>query len=191
MIDRFLGEFYFLNNFELVPVVVYGDTYQHLEGAFHASKWPPVVGNEPLSAIHAALRAEIRAARDPYKAKSLGQRRTPPIRQDWETWRLESMELLLRRKFGLEPHPTDRQAAALQRRLGERLALTAPHVLVEGNSHGDDFWGAVPAPMGVELTMEQIENLSLWKNKATGAFWRGENWLGRLLGKTRDEIVAA
>lgn len=47
------------------------------------------------------------------------------------------------------------------------LLATGDAELIEGNTHGDTFWGCVKTPNGV---------------------WYGENWLGRLLMEIRTEI---
>ena len=99
------------------------------------------------------MQESIRQAQDPGRAKRLG--RQVELRHDWETFRLQVMEELLRRKFS---HPD----------LAEKLIATYPEELVEGNTWGDQFWGAT-------------------KDRKLG--WVGENHLGRLLMQIRGELV--
>ena len=81
-------------------------------------------------------------------AKRFG--RQVKLRKDWDLVKVNVMEMLLRQKFA-------RPA------LREQLLSTKDSILIEGNNHGDTFWGVC---------------------KGTG-----ENYLGRLLMKIRQEII--
>ena len=82
------------------------------------------------------------------EAKRFG--RQVKLRKDWDSVKVNVMEMLLRQKFA-------RPA------LREQLLNTKDSMLIEGNNHGDTFWGVC---------------------KGTG-----ENYLGRLLMKIRQEIT--
>lgn len=100
---------------------------------------------------------EILAARSPSEATKLG--RAVELRPDWDQRRFDVMRRAVAKKF--DDHETG---------LGLWLARTDPCVLVEGNTWGDTFWGAVETEPGV---------------------WDGDNWLGVLLMVRRSELVAA
>lgn len=65
----------------------------------------------------------------PGNAKRLGRRVT--LRSDWEEVKVDIMEELVRQKF--KDHPM----------LASQLISTHPHILIEGNNWGDQFWGQV------------------------------------------------
>jgi len=135
-ISEFVGGFRFLSNFYPVPIVLEGNVYLSLEHAFQAAKTA-----DPLE------QQKIREMPTPGKAKRAGRQVT--LRPNWEQIKLRIMEALVRQKFG---HPE----------LGKKLLATGNKELVEGNNHGDVFWG-----------------------KYNG---EGENWLGRILMKVRQEL---
>ena len=152
MIDSFQGEFRFLSNFYSAPVVMDAKLYPTIEHAYQAAK-----------TFDLGMREQIRLAATPSVAKRLG--RLVLLRPDWDTFRLEAMEELLRQKFA---KPT----------LRPRLIETWPHELVEGNTWGDTFWGAV-----------LVHRPTPWDSEPVPC-WDGENHLGRLLMKIRNEITS-
>jgi len=135
-ISEFVGGFRFLSNFYPVSIVLEGNVYLSVEHAFQAAKTA-----DPLE------QQKIREMPTPGKAKRAGRQVT--LRPNWERIKLRIMEALVRQKFG---HPE----------LGKKLLATGNKELVEGNNHGDIFWG-----------------------KYNG---EGENWLGRILMKVRQEL---
>ena len=135
-ISEFVGGFRFLSNFYPVSIVLEGNVYLSVEHAFQAAKTA-----DPLE------QQKIREMPTPGKAKRAGRQVT--LRPNWERIKLRIMEALVRQKFG---HPE----------LGKKLLATGNKELVEGNNHGDVFWG-----------------------KYNG---EGENWLGRILMKVRQEL---
>ena len=92
---------------------------------------------------------EIRNAISPGKSKRLGRRCT--LREDWEEIKDEVMMTGLRAKFS-------------RRDMKDSLLFTGDHVLEEGNTWGDKYWG--------------IDSI-------TG---EGENKLGQMLMQVRKEI---
>jgi len=98
-----------------------------------------------------AQHARILSAKTPGEAKRLGRRAT--LRADWETRKDREMLYLLRMKFN-------------EKALAKKLVETGDGELIEGNSWGDTYWGAV---------------------KSNGK-WVGQNKLGRLLMQVRREL---
>lgn len=136
MISGFKGRYRFLSNFYLTPVWYGGRVYPSSEHAFQAAKF-----------TDKKSKRLIEKAETPGEAKRLGN--SMLCRGDWDEIRIDVMEEVLRAKFS---NPVLKNA----------LVQTAPHKLIEGNTHGDDFWGV--------------------------ATMKGKNHLGKLLMKLRDEF---
>ncbi len=135
VIDRFQGRYRFLSNFYGARLVYEDITYPSSEHAFQAGK-----------TLRRELRVEIASAPTPYRAKQLG--RTLALRPGWNSIRNDVMLAILRIKFAIP---------AMKRLLLE----TGDAQLVEGNDHGDTYWGVCQG--------------------------RGENWLGKLIMQVREE----
>lgn len=90
---------------------------------------------------------EILMAATPGEAKALGRRCT--LRPDWERIKLDVMEYVNRQKFSMTAGLT------------QSLIATEDATLIEGNTHGDRFWGKVDD--------------------------EGENWFGRILMRIRSD----
>lgn len=148
VIDRFHGRHGFLSNFHPSTVRWHGPTWPTVEHAFQAAK-----------TIDTDERDAIFAAATPGQAKRLGRRVT--LRADWEQVKNDVMVTLVTRKF--EQHPD----------LMLELIATGPAFLVEGNTWGDQVWGA---------TGENIDG-GAWR-------WVGENRLGRALMAVRRRALA-
>lgn len=75
----------------------------------------------------------IRNATSPSLAKRFGREMQTmgKMRMDWHSIKLAVMSDLLWQKFVLNPE------------LRARLAATGERTLIEGNHHGDEFWGQV------------------------------------------------
>ena len=134
MITSFTGEHEFLSNFHRGhPFYLPG--WQTLmpsaEHAFQAAK--AVTGEQ----AHWVLEAST-----PQLAKSRGRQVT--CYPDWERVKHRLMLKILLAKFA-------------GRDLADWLAMTRTEVLVEGNTWGDTYWGAVPGPIG------RGTNLPCWK----------------------------
>lgn len=137
-ITSFHGANRFLSNFYYAPIEFEGAVYPTLEHAFQAAKT-----TDPTQ------RLPFQQATHPAEARRLGRRIA--LRKDWEAVKIQIMEQLLRQKFTAYPA------------LGKALVMTAGQELIEGNAHGDTFWGICRG--------------------------QGQNWLGRLLMKIREEIA--
>ncbi len=115
MISRFRGEYAFLSNFHPCKVEFDLYTYPSAEHAFQAAK-----------TTNLKERIRIREAKTPAQAKRIG--RTVTLRENWDEIRIIKMYFILREKFR---NP----------RLKKLLLGTGNQTLVEGNDHGDTFWG--------------------------------------------------
>lgn len=113
---RFEGKHEFLSNFYPVPIHKYGITFPTLEHAYVASK-----------VVSRATRETIAVLSTPGRAKRFIREKdiTTP---DWHRFKVEVMLDLLIQKFS---DPT----------LESMLLATGDRILVEGNFHGDRFWG--------------------------------------------------
>ncbi len=136
VIDSFRGDNSFLSNFYKCAVVFEGVTYPSVEHAFQAAKNPDTGYREGVAAVAS-----------PVMAKRMGRRTA--LRPDWEEVKDGIMYELLLPKFS-DPG------------LRDKLIATGDADLIEGNNHGDRYWGVCG---GV-----------------------GQNRLGKLLMRVRDEI---
>ncbi len=130
-IKGFFGEYRFLSNFQLAPVVYDGDIYPSTEHAFQAAKFdkdkrnPFTVGPSVGSNIGPITFAPITCR----VAKQLGGKATID-RSVWEAKKIGVMyEVVLAKFLG---HPD----------LRAKLLATEWKKLVELNDWGDRFWGA-------------------------------------------------
>lgn len=135
-IDLFREEYEFLSNFYPAKMEYEGIIYRNAEAAYQAQKCKFPKDRQMFCELYGN------------QAKKLG--RSIQIREDWEQIRLAVMENVVDAKFNQNP--------ALARRLLE----TGDKPLIEGNLHGDLFWG---------------------KDRKTG---EGENHLGVILMKLRE-----
>lgn len=136
-IEEFRGEHAYLSNFYVHPLRVGKIRYHSVEQYFQSRK---CARQDDWEAVMATS--------FPAQAKRVG--RHVDLREDWEEVKLYVMRKALTCKFR-EDNP-----------LGSRLIDTGHHVLVEGNTWGDEYWGVSD---GV-----------------------GKNWLGFLLMARRAEI---
>src|SRR5215213_5492309 len=114
-IQSFRGIYRFLSNFYPCKILYMGIEYPSSEHAFQAAKT-----HDPL------VRQRMAEMSSPAVAKRVG--RIIPLRTEWKEIRLLIMEEILRIKFS---NPA----------LCRMLLSTKTHMLIEGNSWGDKFWG--------------------------------------------------
>lgn len=121
-ITEFRQEFGFLSNFWPCRIQYAPLWYASVEHAYQAAKC--------IDSSDAML---IRNAAGPGLAKRMGKdmKTMGKVRPDWERIKLDVMSDLLWQKFVLNPE------------LRARLVATGDRVLIEGNHHGDTFWGQV------------------------------------------------
>lgn len=114
-IERFRGEYDFLSNNFLSPILYDGLTFSCAEAAFQAAKCE-------------LLSNKIRIAQsDGSRAKSIAARIEP--RPGWEEEKLSVMEAVLRAKFSQAPE------------LARKLVDTNNAILIYGNNKKDYYWG--------------------------------------------------
>lgn len=138
VISQFTGEYRWLSNFWYCNVVMEGWLYKTAEHAYQAYK-----------TLDEEERKYIRYLRTPGEAKRAGKLIT--LRPDWEEIKIPAMLWVLKDKFSRPG-------------LRELLINTGDRTLIEGNYHGDFYWG-------VDLR--------------TG---RGDNNLGKLIMQVRDNL---
>ena len=159
MITSFTGEHGFLSNFHA------GDPFRmdalpglwmfSAEHAFQAAK--AVNYDDMLRIINAP---------SPQAAKRLG--RQVRCHPEWDSIKRRVMLHVL--------------LAKLTGPLREKLITTGDEALVEGNTWGDDYWGAVVYPSD-----HNPAGLPIWRDDL-GMGWAGHNWLGRLLVMVREVL---
>lgn len=139
-IDKFDGDNSYLSNFYPVIVEYKGMAYKTSEAAYQSAKstsahWKGICSSES----------------SPGKIKKMAARIVLPAK--WSTNKIRVMREVLTCKF------------TQNRELAVQLISTYPEDLIEGNSHGDRFWGTVD---GI-----------------------GKNTLGKLLMEVRSELMNA
>lgn len=140
MITNFHNEFSFLSNFHPVNLKHDDIIFPSLEHAFVAMKTTDI-----------NLRKQIALITTPGKAKRFG--RKVVLRENWEDIKLSVMIVLIDAKFNIKF-------------FSDKLIATGNQELIEGNTWGDKFWGAV-----------LIDNQ-----------WVGENHLGKILMAKRNKL---
>lgn len=117
VINSFRGEYFFLSNFYMAPVVYNGRLFTNSEAAFQAQK-----SKNPD-------RIKYFCNMNPYEAKRQGRRL--PLRDDWENVKIDIMYNIVLAKFTQNPE------------LKEKLLATGDAYLEEENNWGDRVWGTV------------------------------------------------
>ena len=148
-VNHFRDEYKFLSNFYTDPRLVIkdyeGNEFKSAEAMFQSYKT-----TDPKE------RAKF-AKMGPKEAKAAG--RKVKLRPDWEEIKCEVMFYVVYQKFS--------QNAFLARKLLETSGMR----LVEGNTWGDKFWGAIPTKVPT--------------NDTEATVLAGENHLGQILMKVR------
>jgi ribA/ribD-fused uncharacterized protein len=116
MINEFQGEYRWLSNFWIAPMVIDGKRYRSVEHYFQAMKADSDV-------IHEIIRNQ----RTPGDAKRFAK--TIALRPGWNSMRLNIMLNGVNQKFEQNLD------------LKKKLIMTNPQELVEGNRWHDTFWG--------------------------------------------------
>lgn len=149
-INSFKGEYAFLSNFYDCEVLVDGIRYPSVEHAFQAGK-----------TLDMSIRKSFSCAPTPKDAKKCG--RQIALREDWDKVKDERMLECLRAKFSVKRGTMRNTGIKYEiRELRDKLLDTKDSELIEGNNHGDKYWGQVKG--------------------------EGQNKLGKLLMQVREEI---
>ena len=148
-ITSFLGDYFFLSNFYrrafFCEHPVFGRSFGLTsEHHFQAAK---AYARQDWLLVHAAS--------SPGEAKRRGRR--IERNRNWDEVKIDIMRSILQAKFA-DPI------------LRAKLLATGEAELIEGNTWGDRFWGAVWIPL------------------VDRDHWEGENWLGKLLMEIRDGL---
>lgn len=133
----FRGQYGFLSNFHDCSVEYEGLWYGNAEAAYQAAKTNNFSSKLPFRYYSGV------------EAKKVG--RTLSIRPDWNNLKIHAMYDICKAKFKNNAY------------LRDKLVETHPRQLIQGNDHGDTFWGQVNG--------------------------QGSNFLGRILMIIRDEII--
>lgn len=163
-VTSFRDDHWFLANPFPCPVVYEGIEFPGGEWAFQAAKTPDF-----------GLRREIATLGSWQEAKAAG--RAIRLRPDWEQVKRVVMMQVVMDKFTRSPA------------LGAALAATGERVLVEGNTWGDSYWGAVPFRPRTAREWETLGRTPVWQTGNPGEILAGHNWLGWILMMTRELIV--
>ncbi len=144
-IDSFGGKYEFLSNFSNHKVILFGGEYSTSEHAFQAMK---ATTERDLE--------YIRSAPAPLQAKWRGNRIA--IYKDWSKRRDSAMMLVVSLKFTRDNN------------IARELVATGDAELIEGNYHGDDYWGKI---------------------RDANGDWVGQNKLGEILMSVRELLLGA
>jgi ribA/ribD-fused uncharacterized protein len=115
-INGFHGEYAWLSNMWIAPIILGHWHFRSNEHAYQAAK-----------SVDSNDWKQIQKLESPYKAKRLG--RTFKLREDWLDMRVTFMKHLVKAKF--DQHED----------LKTRLIATKGMEIIEGNSWNDTFWG--------------------------------------------------
>jgi len=116
MIDRFVGDYRWLSNFWPVEIEYSGLIYRSVESAYVASK-----------TVDQSIRKHIQELPTSGKAKRFGK--SIECRKGWDNMKSGYMFGFLEDKFKPETE------------LAQKLIDTGNRYIIEGNDHGDTFWG--------------------------------------------------
>jgi len=139
MIDSFSGEYRFLSNFAISPIVFGNFTLQTVEHGYQGMKTKDL-----------EVRKTIFMAATAGEAKRLGQ--AVDLRDDWEQIKVPVMKYFLDLKFS-KPD------------LCTKLIATGDQELIEGNTWNDTFWGVCQGKgknMLGKLLMAKRQEILLW-----------------------------
>lgn len=149
-VNRFRDEYAFLSNFHKCKIRDYeGNEFTSAEAMFQSYKT-----TDP------EIRAKF-AKMGPKEAKAAG--RKVKLRSDWEEIKFDVMWYVVYQKFS--------QNSLLTRQLIETSGMR----LVEGNTWGDKYWGAIPT----KIPVNDSETIML----------TGDNRLGQILMQVRKILV--
>jgi ribA/ribD-fused uncharacterized protein len=144
-VDSFTGEYRWLSNFHLSPIMFAGRVYPSVENAYQAAKFNPDQ-REEFSTCSPAV------------AKRLGA--SGVLRPNWNAEKVEIMRRLIRQKFS-----DGRYERVL-------LCATGNVELIEGNTWGDKFWGVCDGAgkniLGEILMEIRSAALCPWENGELG-----------------------
>lgn len=165
---KFRQEFGYLSNFNVLKNKIHylGYDYISVEAGYMAQKCDDVAWKQYCSTISPSWNGN---AQGEMKKAAYNVELT----KDFSDKRLKIMLDLLRLKFRNNPY------------LANKLVATYPKMIMEGNTWNDKYWGAT---ISKRNSSNNVELEKLYK-EFTQYFYVGQNYLGRLLMKVRDELM--
>lgn len=163
---KFRQEFGYLSNFNVLKnkIHYFGYDYISVEAGYMAQKCDDVAWKQYCSTISSHSNAQSEMKKAAYKVDLV---------KDFRDKQLKIMLDLLRLKFRNNPE------------LANKLVATYPRMIMEGNVWNDRYWGATIPKQNLSDNVE-LEKLY---EKFPQYFYVGQNYLGRLLMKVRDELM--
>lgn len=163
---KFRQEFSYLSNFNVLKnkIHYFGYDYISVEAGYMAQKCDDVAWKQYCSTISPHSNAQSEMKKAAYKVDLV---------KDFRDKQLKIMLDLLRLKFKNNPE------------LANKLVATYPRMIMEGNVWNDRYWGATIPKQNLSDNVE-LEKLY---EKFPQYFYVGQNYLGRLLMKVRDELM--
>lgn len=163
---KFRQEFSYLSNFNVLKnkIHYFGYYYISVEAGYMAQKCDDVAWKQYCSTISSHSNAQSEMKKAAYKVDLV---------KDFRDKQLKIMLDLLRLKFRNNPE------------LANKLVATYPRMIMEGNVWNDRYWGATIPKQNLSDNVE-LEKLY---EKFPQYFYVGQNYLGRLLMKVRDELI--
>ena len=163
---KFRQEFGYLSNFHVLKNKIHylGYDYISVEAGYMAQKCDDIAWKQYCSTISPHGNAQSEMKKAAYKVDLV---------KGFRDKQLKIMLDLLRLKFKNNPE------------LANKLVATYPRMIMEGNVWNDRYWGA-SIPKQNSLDNVELEKLYA---KFPQYFYIGQNYLGRLLMKVRDELM--
>ena len=163
---KFRQEFCYLSNFNVLKNKIHylGYDYISVEAGYMAQKCDDIAWKQYCSTISPISNAQSEMKKAAYKVE---------LAKDFSDKRLKIMLDLLRLKFRNNSE------------LANKLVSTCPRMIMEGNVWNDRYWGTTIPKHNLSDNVE-LEKLY---EKFPQYFYVGQNYLGRLLMKVRDELL--
>lgn len=166
---KFRQEFSYLSNFNVLKnkIHYFGYDYISVEAGYMAQKCDDVAWKQYCSTISPHGNAQSEMKKAAYKVDLV---------KDFRDKQLKIMLDLLRLKFRNNPE------------LANKLVATYPRMIMEGNVWNDRYWGAT-IPKQKHCHLSDSGELEKLYEEFPQYFYVGQNYLGRLLMKVRDELL--
>lgn len=163
---KFRQEFGYLSNFHVLKNKIHylGYDYISVEAGYMAQKCDDIAWKQYCSTISPHGNAQSEMKKAAYKVDLV---------KGFRDKQLKIMLDLLRLKFRNNPE------------LANKLVATYPRMIMEGNVWNDRYWGATIPKQNLSDNVE-LEKLY---EKFPQYFYVGQNYLGRLLMKVRDDLL--
>lgn len=163
---KFRQEFGYLSNFHVLKNKIHylGYDYISVEAGYMAQKCDDIAWKQYCSTISPHGNAQSEMKKAAYKVDLV---------KDFRDKQLKIMLDLLRLKFRNNPE------------LANKLVATYPRMIMEGNVWNDRYWGATIPKQNLSDNVE-LEKLY---EKFPQYSYVGQNYLGRLLMKVRDDLL--